>query len=227
MPTRFKFYICCLCNQKSTQALCDSCYQYLPIVQNACLACGVNAETMLCGHCLSSPPIYTRTISCFWYEEPLKTLIHDYKFKQKLFLTPVFGKYLTEKIKIHYQDQNLKYPEMIIPMPIHKKRLCERGYHQVYELAKMLHKHLSLPVNLNFCKRMQHTLPQSLLPFSERKKNVEDIFETKKIPYQHIAILDDVITTGETIHSLSHAFIQKNPSLCIDVWSLARTKNHH
>lgn len=223
---------CCLCEQKlnnpSDIALCHHCYAYFSYVQNACEGCGINLENDIndtfCGRCLSKPRSHYRTICGFWYKEPIRTLIRNFKFNQQLYLTPILTQLMTKKISQYYTENNLEYPTHIIPMPIHPKRLKERGYHQVHELAKMLSKAFNIPINLNACQRVKHTTPQSDLPFQERKKNVQSVFQAKKIASKHIALLDDVITTGETISALSSAFINQNPGLLIDVWSVARTK---
>ncbi len=220
---------CYLCQQKfrdqkfRKKTLCKACQNFLSHTEFFCTICG-NAlpQKNICGQCLISPPLYQQTIPCFWYEEPIQTLIHDYKFNQKLSLTPILGNLMAEKIQTHYQ--NTAYPNCIIPMPIHPKRLRERGYHQVYELAKILSHQLSIPVKLNTCRRIKHSQPQSDLPFKERKENIKNVFQAKKILYQHIAILDDVITTGETVSELCKTLKKENSHLMIDVWCLARTK---
>lgn len=208
--------------------MCERCLRYFPKAENYCEGCGINLVNNLanifCGRCLSKPMPYQRSISGFWYKEPLRTLIRDYKFNQQLHLTPVLGKLMLDAIQHDYQEKNLAYPAVIIPMPIHPKRLKERGYHQTHELAKVLSKKLSIPIDLKACQRTRHTTPQADLPFKERKKNVQSVFKAQKIASQHIALIDDVITTGETIASLSRALLKDNPRLIIDVWSLARTK---
>jgi ComF family protein len=221
----FRFsHSCFLCGQMHREkTLCESCQKLLPCAGIFCQICGITlTQSGICGQCLKQTPIYQRVLPCFWYEEPLQTLIQEYKFHQKLCLTPVLGTLMAEKIAYYYK--NYSYPEYIIPMPIHFKRLRERGYHQVHELAKILSRQLSIPIALKACQRIQHTPPQSSLPFKQRKDNVRKIFKANKIPYQHIAIVDDVITSGETISSLCHALKKENPDLFIDVWCLARTK---
>lgn len=225
----FKPY-CCLCGKMEGDTLCQSCQNYLPIAKVYCLSCGINIEQgtqesdLYCGSCCSGPKPYRHTISCFWYEEPVQTLIQDYKFRQKLFLTPILGKLMLQQIKHYYSQYQLTYPDFLIPMPIHPKRLRERGYHQVYELTKILSQKLLIPIHRQASQRIQHSSPQSTIPFKERKKNVKNAFQSKKIACSHIAIIDDVITTGETVSALCHTLIRENPGLIIDVWCLARTR---
>lgn len=213
---------CCLCGKKNSLRLCTTCSASLPIITPCCQCCGINLpQDLICGRCLAHPPPYQRIISSFWYKEPLQTLIRDYKFHQKLYLTPILGSLMVNHLSAHLQKN--AYPEILIPMPIHPKRLRTRGYHQVHELAKIISKAFAIPINLTTCQRIRHSAPQSEVPFHARKKNVHHVFSAEKIPYQHIAIIEDVVTTGATISALSRALLTKNPSLIIDVWCLART----
>lgn len=225
-----KCVLCGLISDNLFYTLCSRCEALCqkPLYTHCCQQCCLPCDSFFCGHCLSNPPPFQRTMCSFWYEEPFFKLIHDYKFHQKLFLTPLFGKLMLKTIKEIYkgapQSDTVKMPEIIIPMPIHSKRLLTRGYHQTHEIAKILAKYLSIPIDLKVCQRIRHTIPQSSLPFSERKKNMQHVFHCHDFHYQHIAIIDDVMTTGESVSALSKTFLEKNPSLKIDVWCLARTK---
>lgn len=221
---RFPSHACPLCEQMFIgNTLCEACLKLLPNANTFCQTCGISlTQTGICGKCLSKSPDYQCTLPCFWYKDPIQTLIQEYKFNQKLSLTPILGTLMSEKIQLYYK--NIEYPQYIIPMPIHPKRLRERGYHQVHELAKILSKKLTIPINLKACQRIHHSPPQPLVPFKSRKDNVRHVFKAQKIPYQRVAVLDDVITTGATISSLCRVLKKENPALLIDVWCLARTK---
>lgn len=202
---------CCLCGRKNNNPLrlCIACDHYLPRIEPY------------------EPPftlLNFSVLSPFWYKEPLKTLIQHYKFHQKLFLTPILGQLLADFIQNHYQKNSLSLPQSIIPIPLHPKRLQERGYHQVGELAKIIAKNIQRPLDLNACRRIRHTAPQSTLPVNERKTNIQHAFDASIITQEHIAIIDDVITTGETVSAFIQALLAKNLALQIDIWCLARTK---
>lgn len=203
---------CCLCGRKNTDQLrlCTACDHYLPRIEPYASPLAIHHFPVL---------------SPFWYKEPLKTLIQDYKFHQKLFLTPILGQLWADFIHDYYKNNNLPRPQAIIPIPLHPKRLQERGYHQVGELAKIMTKTLQCPVDLNVCRRIRHTVPQSTLPVNERKTNIQHAFDASIITQKHIAIIDDVITTGETASVFIQALLQKNSALQIDIWCLARTKH--
>jgi ComF family protein len=217
---------CVLCGQiHKEKTLCLACQQFLPFTGTICQLCGIPiTQSILCGRCLTKKFPYRQIIPCFWYEDPIQTLIHDYKFRKKLFLTPILSRLMIEKIQMHYQQYKYAYPECLIPLPLHPKRLRERGYHQIYEIAKILSTNLAIPTKLKICRRTQHTPPQSHLPFKSRKGNVQHVFATKKVPYKHVAVIDDVVTSGATVSSLCQTLKNENPELIIDVWCLARTK---
>ncbi len=200
-----------------TEIICQMCGIPLPFAENSC-----EQSIARCGRCLTKTFPFRQIIPCCWYQDPIQTLIHDYKFKEKLFLAPILARLMIQKIETHYTIHS--QPECLIPLPLHAKRLRERGYHQVHELTKILAKHFSIPIELNICQRIKHSLPQSLVPFKSRKENVKKVFSAKKISYQHVAIIDDVVTTGETVTSLCRVLKKANPALIIDVWCLARTK---
>lgn len=225
MKIFFQSRFCPLCSQIHTEkTLCLSCQALLLHTETLCSVCGISlTESKICGQCLNKNPPYRQIVPCYWYKEPLQTLIHDYKFREKLFLTPILGKLMQEKINYHYKLNSINLPECLIPVPIHPKRLKERGYHHVYELAKIVSRHLSIPVTLKMCQRIEYSTPQSRLAFALRKKNVQHAFSAKKMDYNHVAVIDDVVTTGETIRAVCQTLKKANPNLLIDVWCLAKT----
>ena len=148
-------------------------------------------------------------------------MITQLKFHHHLIYANLFGALLTKKITLAYQDDRL--PELIIPVPLHPSRLCERGFNQALEIAKPISKKLHLTINTQTCTRRINTLPQSLLPASERKSNIQHAFALiKNTSAKHIALVDDVITTGNTISELANTF-KKIGVEKVDVWCCART----
>jgi len=114
-------------------------------------------------------------------------------------------------------------PEIIIPVPLHRTRLRERGFNQALEIARPIARSLSIPVDYKSCERVRKTSAQSLLPAAERRKNIKGAFRvTRPIAARHVAILDDVMTTGHTVQELA-ATLRKAGVERIDVWVVART----
>ncbi len=117
-----------------------------------------------------------------------------------------------------YQQDN--WPEAVLPVPLHSKRIQQRGFNQAREIARFM----PLPCLMTHCIRHKNTESQSKLSGAARKHNVKNIFQvTKSIPYAHIAIIDDVVTSSQTVRALSKTLLAAGVAR-VDVWCLARTQ---
>lgn len=174
-----------------------------------------------CGTCLKKPLPFHKLYVFFSYTEIIKKFVIGLKFQQRLVYAHILGALLAEKISSQYQNEKL--PDIIIPIPLHKKRLNERGFNQVIELARPISKKLNIPIDYKRCKRIVNTAAQSKLPANQRSNNMKNAFVAhRNLAYQHIALLDDVITTGHTITEMSRALYNVGVKR-IDVWCCART----
>jgi ComF family protein len=118
--------------------------------------------------------------------------------------------------------QTLSLPRVIIPVPLHAKRLKERGFNQALELSKPISRALKIPIDHWSCTRVLPTLPQTNLSRSQRKKNVRHVFKVATTLHaHHVCLVDDVLTTGYTALSLSKALFKAGVQ-SIDVWCCAR-----
>ncbi len=214
-------YTCLLCSQKSdrTLDLCSACENDLPGITSVCQQCGtpISETTMRCGKCLKTPPAFDRLIAPFSYEPPIQRLIIDLKFHHQLVNAKILGSLLAKRLS------DIEKPDIIIPVPLHKKRLRERGFNQALEIAKPIAKHLNLPLDRLSCMRIRHTEPQSLTPAKLKHKNVKRAFEiSQNFSGKHIAIIDDVVTSGHTVNELART-LKKAGAKKIDVWCCAKT----
>ncbi len=124
---------------------------------------------------------------------------------------------LADKL-IKLEDQ----PDIIIPVPLHPSRYRERGYNQSLEIARTVSKRLELPLDYRHCIRTHATHSQTELTALQRRSNMRKAFAIlKPIPYEHVAILDDVVTTGATVNELAKV-LRKSGVKRIDVWACAR-----
>ena len=113
-------------------------------------------------------------------------------------------------------------PELLIPIPLHNQRYRQRRFNQATEIARPISRLLGIPLNLNACVRIRDTTPQFDLPAKLRKKNLRKAFAMKKaICANHIAIIDDVVTTGNTVNELAKV-VRRSGVERIDIWSFAR-----
>jgi ComF family protein len=169
------------------------------------------------------PPLllFNKSVALFHYDFPVNYMIAQLKFQHQLIYASLLGKLLSQKIATAYRNESL--PELIIPVPLHINRLRERGFNQALEIAKPISNHLQIPINFQDCLRSVNTLPQSSLTAAARKQNIKKAFIiVKEIPATHIVLIDDVITTGQTITELGHTFKNAGTQK-IDIWCCART----
>jgi ComF family protein len=213
--------ICVLCHLPFTgkHALCEPCFELLPKINAPCMYCALplpDGQTSICGMCIKQPPVIQQAIIAYPFIEPLRTLIHLFKYHQGLYLSST----LSHLIFKHLSPTST--PELLIPVPIHKKKLQERGFNQAILLTKHLSKWLSIPYDIHACEKTEHTQSQTSLSSLARKINLEHSFKVNPMPYEHVALIDDVYTTGSTTLSLA-AKLRANGVKRVDVWCIART----
>jgi len=215
---------CLLCHTKTLgDALCSPCFEELPWQVHNCVRCGLSlSETQICGECAKNPPPYDHTVCLFDYQTPIAQLILSLKFAGKLAYAKLLGELMTARIAQHYQTENI--PELIIPVPLHVQRLKERGYNQALEIARPIAKQLKMALDVTSCVRVLPTLPQAMSQLDTRKQNMKDAFEVKQVlQAKHVAIIDDVVTTGSTVAELA-SVLKKAGVARVDVWCCARTQ---
>ena len=219
LPTR-----CILCDLNCDQAdfICEACHDSLPHYQSGCTGCGIiidnHREKNLCGSCILSPPPFDNIQALFEYEPPISLLIHQLKFSGNLLI----ARFLATKW-IDYLKNTMR-PDLILPVPLHHTRLSERGFNQALEIAKPIGKYFQIPIDTRSCIRIKNTQAQSSLPASKRKHNLKNAFGlSRSISVRHVAILDDVVTTGNTISEIAH-LLRKVGVEQIDTWCCARAR---
>lgn len=221
-------FTCILCGQNANHAqrdLCDTCLAELPWIHKGCHQCGgalasvTNAD--YCGRCLPEISTYLQTIALFSYQDPITHMISKLKFQHELLYARLLGELLAKKLKQHYHNTAL--PEIILPMPLHHQRLRERGFNQALEIARPVAKQLNLPINAQLGQRLKPTRPQAMIPATERAANVKQAFAVNShLSFKHIAIIDDVVTTGHTVGELSQCLLKKGVEK-ISIWCIAKT----
>lgn len=181
---------------------------------------GRAAGGFICGQCQRSPPPFDQGLALFRYEGLVRALIADFKFHQRLPLGRLFGQLLAETAR--WQPQ-AALPEVLVPVPLHRRRLRERGYNQSLEVARVIGRELKIPVDGHGVERAFSTPPQLSLAREQRLVNVRDAFRVRATrSARHVAIIDDVVTTAATVGELARALRQAGAER-IDVWAIART----
>lgn len=211
---------CVLCGASSSRDLCAPCYNDLPqLPENRCPVClWPMPATEICGACLKNPPAFTRTVAAVRYAFPVDALIRSLKYQSNLALAPILAQLLIAQI----QTQQNK-PDLVIPMPLHPLRLRERGFNQAMEIGRFVAKRLDIRLLPDSCQRIKHTQPQTELPWKERQKNIRKAFDcTIDLQDKHIAVIDDVMTTGATLNELA-GVLRKHGAAEVSGWVIART----
>lgn len=214
--------ICLHCNQfhKGKMALCHECINVLPILGSRCQHCAYPLEKtsfLLCGHCIKAPPAFDKAIIYYRFEGPLRRFIHQFKYENALYLANILS-----HLMLNAWLDNPSHAECLIPVPMHSKRIRHRGYNQAMVLTKILAKKLNLPYEMTSCQKILNTPPQASLAKDERQQNLKNAFRIESIPYQHVVLIDDILTTGNTANEMASA-LKKAGVEQVDIWCCART----
>ena len=207
----------------SVPYICNRCWQDIHFLEPPwCDICGRPGIEGLCDPCAITPPRYGKLRSVAFYQTPLQEAIHFFKFEKK----QVFARYLLQLLNAHTpSDCNIGEYDFILPVPIHKKRLRERGFNQAGLLAKGLGKAQAVPVLTDVLIRQRHTTAQSSLNNEARQQNILGAFALHKpnrINGKRLLVIDDVFTTGATIREAVNELWSADPAE-VDVLTLART----
>lgn len=229
---------CALCDAPSTNhSLCAGCRADLPRhPAPACPLCGLpildnpvcptrglrpshetGSSGIVCGTCLRHPPAFDRTLAAFSYSFPIDRLLHGYKYSGDLALVELLAEPLARLAAKQPK------PDLMLPMPLHPARLCERGFNQSLEIAKPISRWLDIPLAADACQRTRDTPTQAGLKWRERRRNVRGAFACDlDLSGKKIAVVDDVMTTGATLNEISRV-LRACGAAEVSAWVVART----
>ena len=204
---------CALCGQGGEHGICTGCRaQFFSQQPIRCAQCAnllpyASGGHGICGDCLKQPPAFDATIVATDYAAPVDQLVLALKFGGNLTLASLFAQMLGDEC-LRAQRDNDALPTLLSAVPLSEQRLAERGFNQAQEIARHLSCALSIPLDTHLAVRVRDTLAQALLPPKERRKNMRHAFTLtpaaiERIKGKHIGIVDDVITTGETLGELA------------------------
>jgi len=219
---------CLLCDEMADEAtpICTACETELPWLGDHCRTCALPlpAADMTCGQCLKAPPAFEHVIAPWTYSFPVDSLITRFKHSAKWPFGNLLGELLAHFLQ-HRFDEALDRPDALVPVPLATRRLRQRGFNQAAMLARWLSASLDIPCDEQLLKRIQDTSAQQDLKAEARKKNLRNAFALMPdavIKGRHLALVDDVLTTGATAQALARLFIEAGASR-VDVYCLART----
>ena len=197
-------------------------------ISAAALACGqalmladrivVLYRGRVMGHCAAEPPHFDSALSAFRYEAPIAQAIAGLKYHAQFRQS----RWLGGEIAALVSARDLPLPDLLVPVPLHPSRLRERGYNQALELARGIHRVLPIAIDWQSATRVRATADQIGKRAKERRREVRGAFTVGPgVAGRHLAIIDDVMTTGSTVNELARA-CRAAGATRIEVWTAAR-----
>jgi ComF family protein len=220
---------CLLCGQACPQRLiCLPCASDLPRIGAACCQCGLPGTwgtARVCADCLCKPPRWDHAIAALVYEYPVDHLVQRFKFHKDLACGRLLAEELARAVKTRLAAATLEHekqrPDLLIPVPLHFRRRWKRGYNQAELIAIELQRSSGIPMQNNLLKRVRATAAQSGLDRKTRLKNLRDAFRCPSLKGLHVALIDDVLTTGSTLQECSR-ILKRSGARQVSVWVAAR-----
>lgn len=216
---------CVLCGAPSGQsALCDDCLGELPFNYPACRRCAIRLPRPgICGQCQRQAPPFTAASSLLQWQPPVDYLVHRYKYAARLEIGQLLAELLAEHLMYHIETP----PDLLIPTPLHRRRLRARGFNQALEVSRVVAERLDLPLAGEILERQRPTLSQAGLSAKMRRRNIRGAFrvpdqQAARVTARRVAILDDVLTTGSTAAEMSRVLLRAGAK-SVEIWTIARS----
>ena len=207
---------------------CPGCHDDLPWNQHCCLRCAEPWGTPfngLCAQCTHTEPEFDSCHAPFVYDFPINQLLLSGKsgIRAELLLS------LARTLATSIQQNNVVRPQLLVPVPLHPYRQSERGYNQSGIIAKTLGNKLKIPVSYTLVRKIKDSVQQKSLSRAERQVNLQRTYRVNRAllreeypALSHIALIDDVITTGSTLNQIAAQF-RRSGIERVDGWAVART----
>lgn len=168
----------------------------------------MTVDATRCATCLRDPPAFDRTLTAADYDAPIDRLVLAMKYDGRLDIAQLCVSALTPLLQ-----EETGLPDLLCPVPLGRRRLCERGYNQALEIARPLSRTLRVRLEARLLERNRDTGTQAGLPAALRRANVKGAFAiapgVEKLARDlHVGVVDDVMTTGATLDEIASTLKQ-------------------
>ncbi len=221
---------CCLCGdrirRRHTYGICPDCYDsFIFIRENSCEMCGKLLDSgRLCSDCRSYVHYFDRAYSMCAYHGKVKEWIYSYKYAGRSYLAGPFGRMMADRIKEVRLDKSV---DCIVPVPLHRKKLRQRGYNQSRLLADVISGRLKGEKARDVLIRERNTPPLSGLTRFQRMETMRGAFKLKNngvVDVKNVLLIDDIYTTGTTVNQCAKV-LKDNGANCVYAFTLASGMN--
>ncbi len=206
---------CVLCGAASgDELLCGGCRAELPLLPESCPRCALPSPGAApCGACGAAH--YDATLAVWRYEFPCDRLVQALKYRARLPIAGLFARALAGRLRGR--------ADLVVPMPLHRSRVAERGFNPSLEIARALVRLTGGTLAPAAARRVRPTRAQAELPLEQRAANVRGAFEcAMDLQGRRVAVIDDVMTTGTTLDELARVLKAAGASR-VENWVVART----
>lgn len=212
---------CTLCGAGTAGALlCVRCTADLPWNAPACPGCAspVAVDGLPCAACLAKPRAFDAATAAFVLASPVQQGIHALKYGARFQHARLLG----AAFALHLSARTGPLPTLLVPVPLHWRRQWWRGYNQSLELARVIGAELGIAVETKAAIRQRATPDQIGQSAAQRRRNLKGVFAVSpRVAGQHLALIDDVMTTGATLEELARA-CKLAGAARVEAWAIAR-----
>lgn len=204
---------CPVCHKILKEAgwlVCPECVGKLHAVgKEYCMKCGkpVEKHQEYCEVCGKTPRKFTEGRAVFLYDRTMKNSLLKFKYGGRR----EYGRFYIEAMCCAEKNEIKRWkPDVIIPVPLHRKKYRARGFNQAEYLARGIGKKFDIPVSAGILKKVKNTKSQKKLNAQDRRNNLEHAFSVcEEIKGLHILVIDDVYTTGSTMEEIAEVLTRE------------------
>ncbi|HWI75521.1 MAG TPA: ComF family protein [Sphingomicrobium sp.] len=200
-------------------SFCTDCWRKLEFLQGGCTRCGLplkGTEAETCGACLAQPPRLDRIRAAVAYDDISRSIALRLKYGRKTALARTMSRYMRPLFG------ELPRDTLLVPVPLHRRRLWSRGFNQSAIVARDLSRRTGLPVAVGALKRTRATPPLKGMGMRQRRRTVAGAFRsTMQLHGRTVILIDDVLTTGSTANACARV-LKRAGAERVDLISWAR-----